>query len=564
LPPLAVAGLDAFEAGTEAANGVRMPLSWPRLSNALLVSVALLPACDGDDGPDVPDIEPVAEATLRASFDTWRGGLRKHCSIDGVFDGRASSGLDRAVLDAELVLKALGGRLLIEEGSEAVVLGTPEIPSHTGAGSRQATVITASGERRTMTMATTLDDAGVCTVQIDGAEVFRGQLWGALPMVAQVKGPTALAQVEVEGGTDRYTPSLSFGRAYLEIDALDAVTEALAIDAPSATAMVARALGLSPADAAAHATVPPPWFPHVEADAATAPFPMFGGTGFGLPPLSFYTSPMVPVNVERLADWMPGEAPVQRTLQVRLPRPTLALTGSDERAERPVEIAVRVSLARGDSEGRIVGRVLSVSSPRHVPGGDGVAGACFNRVAEITLDYLHIPQSRSGLPRVPATVAVHLGGAAQQRWITGPCAVWTGDLPSAIRSSAYSIDLVARLINTFEYPLPSASRGVVANGWEDLLADLIPDGAALDALAANSTRVMLSAGVPALRALFEASSYGAAATADRRALRRLVWKAQLGCGDRALEGSFVRSLAATAAADVESAIAELRGCPIAP
>jgi hypothetical protein len=530
--------------------------SWRHVRTVLLLAAAVAPACgDGDDdaGPMVPG--PPSEASILALVERWTDGLEKRCSVDGILDSGSSSELDRPGLDAAMVLTALGGRLQIESGGEAVVLDTPGPLQLIGTSERRVTVSGTGGPREMLITAARASD-GACVVSIDGSETYRGQLWERLPVLAQVKSPAALAAIRVDGGTRAYVGTV---QSYLEIDGLGAVLEALAADVPSASALVGPALGLSAGEVAPYVVALKPSSVHVEADAGNAPFPLLHGGPDLHPPLPGYTRPMVPVASDQRAAWTPGGAELERTLQVRLARPPLVVAGADEVGERVVEITVRLGLARGAEEGSVAGRVLSVSLPRAIAIGAEPAAACFHRVATATLDFI----TSTGGAAIPAIVTMNAGGAVHQQWVTAPCRVWTDDLAAAIAADPDSLDAAARLLAPSSYPQPSADGSLVSNDWEGVLADLSPDLAAIDALAADPARDVFVTAVPALRTLLATAEYDRWSASVRRSLRRLVWKAQLHCGSTLNEAT-VRRLAATAPGDLGAAIARLQECPASP
>jgi hypothetical protein len=528
--------------------------SWRHVRTVLLLAAAVAPACgDGDD--DAGPMGSPSEASILALVESWTDGLEKRCSVDGILASGPPSELDRPGLDAAMVRTALGGRLQIESGGEAVVLDTPMPLQLIGTSERRLTVSGAGGPREMLITAASASD-GTCAVSVDGREAYRGELWDRLPVLAQVKSPAALAAIRVDGGTRAYVGTV---QSYLEIDALGAVVEALAADVPSASALVGPALGLSAGEVAPYVVALKPSFVHVEADAGNAPFPMLHGGPDLHPPLPRYTRPTVPVANDQRAAWAPGDAELERTLQVRLARPPLVVASADEVGDRAVEITVRLGLARGAEDGNVVGRVLAVSLPRAIVVGDEPAAACFHRVAAATLDFI----TSTGGAAVPAIVTTHAGGAVQEQWVTAPCRVWTDDLATAIAADPDSLTAAARLLTPSSYPQPSADGSLVSSDWDNLLADLTPDLAAIDALAADPARDVFVTAAPALRTLLATTEYDRWSASVRRSLRRLVWKAQLHCGST-LDEATVRHLAATLPGDLGTAIAGLQECPGAP
>jgi hypothetical protein len=525
-----------------------MPKSWPSLRTLLSLATVVVPACGADDASPIPPVDPVPEATVVASLDAWKATLLKRCSVDGIL-GTTPASLDRPELDAALVLEALGGRLHVERGAEAVVLGAPEKPTHSGSSQRRITVTSDGAITRETVLSTVLDESGTCTVTYDGREVHRGRMWGKLPLIAQVKTPEVLAAVRVEGGIEPYVGTL---QTYLEIDALDAVVDALAVDLASATALVGQALGLSPADAGMHVYRRTPWFAHVEAEGSNAPFSMFGGSGVEQVPVAYYATPMLPIATRDRAGWAPGSGEIERALTVRLARPAVA--GSAELANHPLEIAVRFGLSRGTTAESAAGRVLSVAMPRTVAGSADIAAACFLGTASAAYDLV----TGIGRAPLPAIVTTTGGGAVQRAWVTAPCEVWTDDLPAAVASSSRAVAYVDYLLNPAIYPQPSP---LVPNGWEGFLADLTADLASVDALASDPARTLFVSAVPALRVLMQTPEYAAMPSFAQASLRRVLWKAHLTCA--VLDVAALRAHLGARAAAVGAAVEAARTCPFA-
>jgi hypothetical protein len=551
-------------------------LSSSRLARVLaplvsLVPVASLAACGGDPDPVIIDPPPpvVDESALRASLDAWKPQLRKGCSLDDAFGAAPSwsahsAPQDRQIdLDATQVVARMGGRLWVRDtAGELVVLTPPTFRRHTGFDNRNLPVRGADGSQRNITLATTLDGDNTCVVTMDGTEVFRGTLWEELPVQAHVAA--AQPGKDVAATDDTYKvfagPGAAATSTYVELDALDVVPDAFYADLDRAAALLAAPLGLSVADTAFYVVSRPAFLTHVEADAASAPFPLLEVSASGKP-VDWYTSPTVPVDAAHLADWLPAQGAVTRTLQVHLARPSLPIAGLKESADRPLELTVHLSIeALADDKYRV--RVVDVGAPREITGGAAAASGCIEQTAKAALGYVAHPALQpSGVPRYPFALQLGFGPSVSASWITAPCRVLTGDLAAAVRGDRAALVDVVALLDRAGYAGPQADRGVEPRGWDTVLAGFAADDAGVGALeAVQGNNALMTAAIHAQRVLLRDARYTKADDDERLARRTLVWRNGLLCGADLVDND-VGVLLDVPADKLADTIADTTACP---
>lgn len=485
----------------------------------------LLPACSDDDlelTENVPE-----EASIRAAFATWTPSMLKECSVQAAFfpgEPADANAARRDHLDAALALAKLDGELVLHGASgETVVLGAPERTGTGGFSDRELTVRDGDGGTRSMALAARLDDDGTCIVSIDDHEVYRGMLWGRLPVLAHVQ-PRTGELARRSGDIERYVGA---DVAYAEIPGLDAVAEAFTPDLPRAEGLLATTLGLSAAGAALRLSDRPVILPYVEGDGGRAPFTILGTSSMA-DSIPWLVDPVVPVKAGQLDSWAPTSGSVAHTLRVVLPRPALAIASYRESAARPIAFDVNINIEATPTTDTVT--VTGVSPPRTLVGGTGPATQCLQSIAGTALAYTRAPEQGITVPRFPVALVPNNAPAASAPWFLVPCSVWTEDLTPALRDVS---DLIGAMLDVRSYASSRAytTMALSSRGWDAVLADLTDNAGAIDALERATTGRPLIAGVSrTIRRMLDNSAYRARPATERRDMRTLVWHAGLLCG----------------------------------
>jgi hypothetical protein len=522
----------------------RLPL--PALS--LLASIALVPACGGDDGPDLPDPAVVDEAVLRAELEAWRGRLRKDCSLvdamPSAFAADQRTGVDLE-LDAAHVTRLLGPGLWVGDADrELFVLDAPHPPSRSGFGDRRISASVDGDVTQDIVLGSELSWDGTCVITYGGEEVYRGQLWGQLPVAVHARASGEPARED--GRRQLYTPGGSLGTAYVVDDSLRVLVTGLAADLPAARAAFATALGVEAAVLDGVVVAGPGWLDHVVLERSVAPSPIIDA-GFGNAPLDVVADPTFAVARADLAAVTAGGA---KTAIVRLPRPVAGGVGSTSLTVRYTSDVLDGNLVRSTITGVDRPVFLPPSTALPAPG-----ATCVSSIAAAASSYLADPARSNGTRLVPVPVMLGIG-AVEARWLLAPCERFSTDLAAELRTDEAALRQLAALLDPALY----GTRALVPNRWSALLARIVVGEAAVATLDRVVVGSATSAAVDAQRALLADPAYRAADAGERAERRALFWHTSILCGEP-MSAALHAALLAVDADDIEAVMLGMTGCP---
>jgi hypothetical protein len=485
-----------------------------RLASALLAAAAALPGCATEEG--IPSEE------LSTNLGAWHDSPYKDCTVGSAFghpewDGEVEP---QPALDAEWAYRKLGFSLAVTEGSEAVVFGAPRPPSRRSESVHRVVVEGYDGDEE-VELRAILDEQGICTVSQNGDVWFRRQLWGALPIAAQVK-PVMPAPRESDFdlfGDER----AQFGAMYLELGALEVVADALAGDAPRAAALLARKLGLAEADVASLVVAEPASLPYVENGSGTAPFSIRAA---GAPdPMPFYRAPTLAVSASQ-GIFVPERAGA-RSLRVMVTHSAMSILSLPDvpTSIHAVDLALRIDRVAADRARATVETVT-------LGGAGSMRGAnCVRQVANTTLAYLASPARANGSVRVPMVISTRSTAAVSSHWLTYPCGSVSPDLAADIRDSAEAMAALGQLLDPASYPNGRDATSIDPSDWDQLLARIAPYPSALSALSsAIGVHRILDPGIAGQRAILADARYTAMPAAEQELRRQAAWRVALTCG----------------------------------
>jgi hypothetical protein len=516
----------------------------------LLAGIALLPACGGDDGPEIPppNLPVVDEDVLRAELEAWKGRVVKDCSLADAMPSAYRDGerpaVDRA-LDVAEVTRRLGPGLFAERGGELFVLDAPSPPSRSGSASRRVTSTVNGDVVDTFSLGSALAWDGTCVITYDGDEVFRGSLWGALPVAIHARVPGADGVIGSDEGRRQTYRTLGGPVAFIADDSLRVLVTGLAADLPAASAAFAASLGVAADDLADLVVSAPAWLEHVVHHGALAPAPVIEA-GFGNAPLDVVAAPTFAVVGADLAGLT---EPGARTAIVRLPRPGAGGVGVTS-----VQVGYRSELLDG---GLVRSSITRVERPSYLPPvpAERAGARCVSAVADATHRYLRDLGGSSGAALVPAPVMLG-NGAVQTRWVLAPCEGFALDLVAELRADEDALRDLADLLE----PLLYGARSLAPDRWSRLMAAIVVDADDVDAYDRVAHYEEADAVGAALRTLFAIPRYENADAEERAALRALVWQASILC-DAALTSAQVSALLSAAGDDLGAAIDAVTACP---
>jgi len=539
--------------------------SWSRARlTYLLAGVGALTSACGDDpkgsGPEQPAYGD--EKAIRAAFDAWKPSLLKECSVDAAFfpdQPRKGDDPPQLDLDATATVAALHGTLWLRDAAgETVIFGAPERPSHFGFSNRDLTVLGTDGAKRQMVVSADLSVTGVCVIEIDHEEAFRGQLWGRLPIAAHLKPGAPGADLASDGGP--VNPYEGSKAAYVEMSGLNAVATALTPDLDRAKKVVANTLKVGADAIASRLGAPDPILPYVEADDASAPFAILGNRAATVQAIPFLAWPVVPVAVDKVARWAPAKDPVTHTLHIVLPRPSLDVAGYLEGADHPLQLDATIRLEPAADDNQTV-RVTAISAPRAMVGGDAQAASCFTQISDVATAYVAAPEV--GLPsyRIPIALVPNGAPAAASQWLTVPCSVWTADLSHALRGQSDALARIGTLLDSSRYANHVAGAQLAPREWDRVLADLGNDDKGLAALeGALSAHPLIGPGLRTQRRFLGTTTYTNAAT-HQRAMRTLLWHASMVCAKELTDEQIGALFGSVENGDFDGLRDELTSCP---
>jgi hypothetical protein len=515
----------------------------------LLAGIALLPACGGDDGPDDPvDVPVVDDAVLRAELDAWKGRVRKDCTLADAMPSAYRDGerppVDLA-LDAAQVTRLVGPGLFAERAGALFVLAAPRPPSRSGFANRAISASIDGEVVDSVALHSELAWDGTCVITYDGEELFRGQLWGALPVAIHARVPDADGVIGRDDGRRQTYRSFAGPVAFVADDSLRVLVNGLAADLPAARAALAAPLGLAADDLTDLVVSAPAWHEHVVLDSALAPTPVIDG-GFGTAPLDVVAAPTFAVTGSDLAA---VTAPGVKTATVRLPRPGAGGVGVT---------SVRVSYTSEIVDGTLVRSTITrVDRPTYAPAAplERAGARCVSAVAGATRRYLRDLGGSSGAALVPTPVMLG-DGAVQTRWVLAPCEGFATDLAAELRADDDALRELAGLLE----PVLYGARALTPDRWSRLMAAVLVDAGALDAYGAVAHYDAAVAAIAAQRTLLTSLRYQGADREQRAALRALVWQASILC-EAPLSSGQLGALAAVPADEVEDAIDAMTACP---
>lgn len=513
---------------------------------SLLAGIALLPACGGDD-PELPPPRTVDEAAIRAELDAWKARVHKDCSLADAMPSAYREGqrppVDRE-LDAAHVTRLLGPALSAERAGELFVLDAPRVPSRSGSAEVNVTARVNGDVIQDIHLGSELSWDGTCVITYDGAEVFRGQLWGQLPVAIHARVPSADGVIAREdGGRQVFHQGLRAEIAYVADDSLRVLVTGLRADLPAATAAFAAALDLEASALEPHVVTAPTWLEHVVVDGAVAPAPVVE-IGPNALPLDYVADPTFPIADADLDAHLRAGV---HTATVRLPR-----YGSDGAGF--ASVTVRFTTADlGDDVVRTT--ITGVERPSYEEPRRFMGSACVANVASAAGRFLRGITNGGAGTAVPVPVMPG-PGVAELRWAIAPCERFATDLAAELRADEVSLGALVDLLDPALY----GSRGLSSNRWAPFLATVVTDAAAVDTLARAAWNAAGRSAAEAQRALLGHGRYTGADADEKADLRALVWHTSILCGGP-VSTARLDALMKVPADEITATLAGMTACP---